>query len=706
VEVSRPPEVLCFGPYAIRPRTQELFKHGLRLKLAPQAFQVLRILVERPGQLVNREDLHQALWPTDTFVDFDHGLNNAIKRIRDVLNDSADSPVYIETLPRLGYRFILPVTLGPSTRSGEEGAPTRLESIGKARRFAPVAMSVEVNWKRYVAWAVYLILLAATILVAYRFWPRSSTASSPARITQISHWNKPMEWVRLSPDGHSVAFVSPHDGTPQVFLMLTSGGGTLQLTNDGGGKVLDNFSADGTEIYYIRSHNEIWAVPTLGGAPRRLLSAAGAVFPSRDGTLLYYTNHDNTAIFRAGKSGLNEELLYRPEDPTLLLSVLGLFPDGNNLLISSWHFDSLNLRHFSRLNLTSHALVDLGQVDRNGDAGWDEPGASLLFSRRIDGLTNLWKYELKDRRLTQLTFGTGPDRWPLRDPGGKGIYYVNGKTSSFLTAYHVQSKESTDIVSDDATQPAISMDGKRIMYVTRLSPQESELWVSDIDGRNKLKITTGELIGTGVWAADSFHLCFTEAGATYIVSADGRDLQKAPLVVGTLASCVWSADQKAVYMSGSEKSGVTTTWKWNLDRSNVEKVVDKCGMVTDADPSGRYLLSNDLSSGEGRGINEISISEGKCISLLPGVGTWAAIFSAGGRSFLYPVTSQNEVAIYSQRWKDGHLVGAPEVALKVPFAFPLAYGGYGNTYDISRDLSTIVFAHPGGASDLYLLSQK
>jgi len=106
VEGSRPPDIVCFGPYEICLRTQELFKHGLRLKLAPQAFQVLRILLDRPGELVTREDLHEALWSADTFVDFDHGLNNAIKRIRDALNDSVDVPLYIETLPRLGYRFI------------------------------------------------------------------------------------------------------------------------------------------------------------------------------------------------------------------------------------------------------------------------------------------------------------------------------------------------------------------------------------------------------------------------------------------------------------------------------------------------------------------------------------------------------------------------------------------------------------------------
>ena len=99
-------------------------------------------------------------------------------------------------------------------------------------------------------------------------------------------------------------------------------------------------------------------------------------------------------------------------------------------------------------------------------------GNTVLFSRTVNGLTNIWKYSLKDRSLTQITFGTGPDFSPMPDPGGKGIYFVNGKSSGFLTAYHVHSKESTDIVSEDATQPTISPDGKRVMYVTLPAAQE------------------------------------------------------------------------------------------------------------------------------------------------------------------------------------------------------------------------------------------
>src|SRR5439155_3990530 len=93
----------------------EVHKHGIRLKLQDQPFQVLAILLERPGEVVTREELGQKLWPADTFVDFDTGLNSAIKKLRDVLGDSAGEPRYIETLPRRGYRLIAPVDNVPAT---------------------------------------------------------------------------------------------------------------------------------------------------------------------------------------------------------------------------------------------------------------------------------------------------------------------------------------------------------------------------------------------------------------------------------------------------------------------------------------------------------------------------------------------------------------------------------------------------------------
>jgi serine/threonine protein kinase/Tol biopolymer transport system component len=565
--------------------------------------------------------------------------------------------------------------------------------------------------KHFIVLATCAALLA-TAFVAYHFWPRSNTPSGPARITQISQWNKPMNGARLSPDGHNVAFVSPVGGIAQVFLMLTSGGEPLQLTTDEGDKAVNTFSPDGKEIYYVRTigRDELWAVPTLGGSPRRVAFGHFGV-PSPDGAFIYYGKSDSSGIFRAGKSGMNEELVYNFEGIGHFFVPLLLFPSGDDLLAASFPPNFGPKFHFYRINLTSHAAVDLGEVSGNAfDAVWAEPGKAVLFSRTVNGLTNIWNYSFQDRGLTQITFGTGPDFSPMPEPGGNGTFFINGKSSGFLTAYHVHSKESKDIVSEDATQPVMSKDGKLVMYITLPAPQRTELWVSNIDGGNKVKLAIGESLGTGTWAPDNFHLSFEETGTgaadkVYIVGADGSGLRQLPQTADGVQNSVWSPDQKTIYVGGMAKSNSKlSVWRVNTDGSNPEKFVDNCGIVSDIDPAGQYLL-NDVSSGDKTGIYQVAISDRKCISLLPGVVTFSAVFARDGKSFLYAVGSRGEAAIYRQPWKNGKNIGASQVALKVPFAFSLTHSG-GNAYDFSRDLSTIVYARPGGHADLYLLSQK
>jgi hypothetical protein len=241
------------------------------------------------------------------------------------------------------------------------------------------------------------------------------------------------------------------------------------------------------------------------------------------------------------------------------------------------------------------------------------------------------------------------------------------------------------------------------MYITDLSPSEDELWVSDIGGRNKVRIAAGESTGTGGWAPDSFHLCFVKAGSTYVAGADGSGLRK---LTRTQQNCIWSSDQKALFISTEGKVGVTDTWKWNLELpgENETKIADNCGVVSDADPSGRYLLTDGiLTAATGRGISEISLSDGKCTALLPDVFTWTTIFARDGKSFLYAVSALDGTIIYRQRWKDGKLVGSPSVEVKVPINLS---GFLGDSYSFSSDLSTMIYARPDRRADLYLMSLR
>src|SRR5271167_2890531 len=101
--------MLQFGPYVLDVRTGEFRKHGAKIRLQEKSARVLAALAEQHGQMVSREDLKKRLWPDETFVDFETGLNTAVSKLRDALSDDAEKPRYIETIPRRGYRCVMPV---------------------------------------------------------------------------------------------------------------------------------------------------------------------------------------------------------------------------------------------------------------------------------------------------------------------------------------------------------------------------------------------------------------------------------------------------------------------------------------------------------------------------------------------------------------------------------------------------------------------
>ena len=128
-------KALSFGPFEADPRTRKLRKHGVRIRLGEQPFQILAALIERPGELVTREELRELLWPGNTFVEFDDSLNSAVKKLRDALGDAARDPRYIETVPTRGYLFIATVETVQSNAAARIGAtPGEIGTIERQRR--------------------------------------------------------------------------------------------------------------------------------------------------------------------------------------------------------------------------------------------------------------------------------------------------------------------------------------------------------------------------------------------------------------------------------------------------------------------------------------------------------------------------------------------------------------------------------------------
>jgi Tol biopolymer transport system component/DNA-binding winged helix-turn-helix (wHTH) protein len=258
------PARIQFGVYELDCDGLELRKHGIPIRLQEQPLLVLTALVERPGEIVTRDQLQQRIWGKDTFVDFDQSLNKAVNRLREALNDDPAHPRYVETVPRRGYRFVAPITENTATKR-PEGTVHFAEKSGPHRsRFAKIAA---------LATAGILMIIGVTGVTLLR---------KPQRLTtqEATHMTSFGFAPALSRDGRLLAFSSTvGGGTPHVWVQQTVGGEATQLTRGSQVDVAPDFSPDGTHIAFEKEGGGIYIAPTLPGEPRLLVMAPHAGFP-------------------------------------------------------------------------------------------------------------------------------------------------------------------------------------------------------------------------------------------------------------------------------------------------------------------------------------------------------------------------------------------------------------------------------------------
>jgi TolB-like protein/DNA-binding winged helix-turn-helix (wHTH) protein len=170
---------LRFGTFELDLRAGELRKHGLRIRLQEQPFQILAMLLEQPGEIVTREELRKRLWPADTFVDFDHGLNKAISKIREALGDSAESPRFVETVARRGYRFLAEVKIADTTPIHSTEPTAQPRRTAEARPVLGGKSAVPKTCPRSFTWKIsaLVVLLVMASLVTWRLnsWKHPSS---------------------------------------------------------------------------------------------------------------------------------------------------------------------------------------------------------------------------------------------------------------------------------------------------------------------------------------------------------------------------------------------------------------------------------------------------------------------------------------------------------------------------------------------------
>lgn len=245
-----------FGPFELDLQGEQLRRNGARIRIQQQPFQLLATLVESPGEIVTREDLRERLWPDGTFVDFEHGLNTAVKKIRLALHDSTDHPRYVETVRGRGYRFLAPVT-----RVDGHGAGTAGPTVppGRSRKLWLVVAGV--------AGAVVVLVVA---MVGSR---RTDGPAAP-RVVPLTSYPGQEYQPTFSPDGSHVAFVWRRDGKDDIYVQPVDVPQPYRLTD---APELDHspaWSPDGRWIAFIRDPAEPGGWRVFSSSPREAARSA------------------------------------------------------------------------------------------------------------------------------------------------------------------------------------------------------------------------------------------------------------------------------------------------------------------------------------------------------------------------------------------------------------------------------------------------
>src|ERR1700734_2480295 len=279
--IESPAEKIRFDVFVVDPRAGELLKEGRKIKLQEQPFRVLFLLLQKRGEVVTRGELRQGVWPADTFVDFDHGLNSAVARLREALGDSAEKPRFIETVAKRGYRFIASI-------QANKGAPAAAGSGTVPAQMSP-------TWGKFWIAATICLALVCSASIWALYWPRANMQPSKIEVVPLIGLRGYQATPAFSPDGTLVAFRQSDGGSKAgIYAAAVGGEKTVQLTSDMG-DCCPTWAPDSRQIAFSRYSDDVLSiltVPALGGMERRLYrgqaSMGGGLSWSPDGNYVAY----------------------------------------------------------------------------------------------------------------------------------------------------------------------------------------------------------------------------------------------------------------------------------------------------------------------------------------------------------------------------------------------------------------------------------
>jgi DNA-binding winged helix-turn-helix (wHTH) protein/Tol biopolymer transport system component len=555
-ETQSIPRLVRFDAFEADLRSGELRREGVRLKFGGQPFQVLAILLEHRGEVVTREELQKHLWQ-DTFVDVERNLNTAINKIREALGDSAESPRFVETIPRRGYRFIAQVEMNlPSEKQHPNQTP--IEGPARQRRLFGL-------WLRVLSGATVLTI-ALVIWIAFL-----KTAGTPhvVRFTQLTHDGQSKDGPILT-DGVRIYFNEYLSTGKYVIAQVSVRGGevsTVPLSINV--PEVRDLSRDGTE-YLIASFQRldecsIWLQPVAGGPPLRVGTIVGgdAGFGMDGTSIIYSQGHE---VYTANRDGSSPRKLFTVE---YLPIHFRFSPDRKTLRFTQ-------LDRGSNTSLLMSAASDgteLRTMFQAGPGDWTADGRYFIMVRRDPGYTNghldVWAlpesnpfpWTKQEREPVRLTSGPFDFWWPLAAKDQKEIFAIGWNQRAELIRYDSRTRKFVPYLEGTSAEGlAFSPDRQWVAYT---SYPDGTLWRSRADGRERLQLTSPPMRAfMPRWSPDGSQIAFNAAVPApapwniYVISSSGGSAERLLPSERSQTDADWSPDGKSlIFGSVLERNG-------------------------------------------------------------------------------------------------------------------------------------------------------
>ena len=629
------PKIIRFGLFEVDLDTRELRKSGLRIKLQGQPFQILIMLLARPGAIVTREELQKKLWPSDTFVDFDLSLNSAVKKLRQALNDDSENPRFVETLYRRGYRFIGPVE-GPAGIEQIQSVTNGTESAAPAK---PIAGSARKTPRAYLTAAALFAVVALVVAIAF-FWLRAPLPAPRVLSTaQLTSDNLPKDLVMT--DGPRVYFVETVNERALLSQVSASGGEISHIPTPFTSSFLHAVSPLRSELLVDSGNGHgilgsgqaaAWIVPIPTGSPRRVGDfPVNAATWSRDGQQLAYSQgHD---IYLARWDGTQSHKLMTTVDSC---TDLQFSPDAKHL-----HFTASSLDF--RLSLWEVGIDGSGlrqlfpgfHQDLQECCGrWSADGRYYFFVAFHNGRSDIWALResagiFRPNSPDPLPITTGPLAYfsPAPALAGDRLFVIGEQQRAQLELLDAKSQQFVPFLNGiSAGEIDFSRDGKWITYVRY---PDYLLWRSRTDGSEKLQLTYAPMnVSMPRWSPDGGQIAYTcvlprQIPKACIVSADGDSTEEVQIGGQYWPDDPqWSPDGRslilALYPPGlvSTRSQEFSVGQFDLQAKKITALPGSEGMLAPRwSPDGRYISTFSV---DGKKAMLLELSTGRWSELATG----------------------------------------------------------------------------------------